>query len=201
MASGWLPLPVVLKCQHCLCFTLSAPNTSGAAPLTLTCLSLELRPEVICTALRETLNALASTRMSSSLAAPSTGGAAIRTRKAPLCSPTIPLCDARGTTCTLNVRTPSFSRKWTTGVYDLINLECGNLLQVFGLSDKTAKTGDESPESRLKRRTRLVNRAIACRRPLPEITIKLETRRLAKYQTCQAAGQCDVAAQAVVQLY
>lgn len=62
------------------------------------CFNLPLCPLTIFTALRETLNVFAKILINSSFAAPSTGGAAIRTRKAPLCSPTTSLRDARGTT-------------------------------------------------------------------------------------------------------
>jgi hypothetical protein len=74
---------------------------------------------VISTALRETLNARANICTSSLLAAPSSGCAAILTRNAPLCSPTISLRDARGTTLTWNDRLPSFSENPIT---DLIGI-------------------------------------------------------------------------------
>src|SRR6266536_3913138 len=64
---------------------------------------------MISTAARGIFKARAMVPINSSLAAPSTGAAAIRTRKAPSCSPTISLREARGTTRTAKVAAPSFS--------------------------------------------------------------------------------------------
>src|SRR5262245_19107664 len=83
-------------------------NCNGARALAVTpfrriTLFLELVPEIISTAFCGTFNLSANTRTSSRLAAPSTGGAAIRIRKPPSCSPTISLDDARGTIRTVKV--------------------------------------------------------------------------------------------------
>ena len=79
-------------------FSMIVLKISGLHFLTVTRLVLEVCPALISTALRETPSAFARTAMSSRLAAPSTGAAASRTRKPPLCSPAISLRDARGTT-------------------------------------------------------------------------------------------------------
>lgn len=75
------------------------------------CLDLELCPDTISTLLFETPRALAKSFISSALAAPSTGGAAILTFKAPSISPVISDRDARGTTRTVKVTAPSFSER------------------------------------------------------------------------------------------
>ncbi len=72
-------------------------------------LVLEEIPLRISTPLFASPKYFASTRTSSSFAAPSTGGAEILTLKFPSCSPTISDVEARGTTRTLNVIAPSFS--------------------------------------------------------------------------------------------
>src|SRR6266700_7740965 len=64
---------------------------------------------MISTAARGIFKARAMVPINSSLAAPSTGAAAIRTRKAPSCSPAISLREARGTTRTAKIIAPSFS--------------------------------------------------------------------------------------------
>jgi hypothetical protein len=64
----------------------------------LICFTFPVWPLTIVTELRETLKVFARTRINSSLAAPSTGGAAILTRNEPLYSPTTSLLDDRGTT-------------------------------------------------------------------------------------------------------
>ena len=90
-------------------------STAGRPPATRTVFSFAACPPVIAIALRGTPNARAKRRTSSSLAAPSTGGAAIRTRNAPSCSPTSSLREARGTTLTLKISFPSLS------VYSIIS--------------------------------------------------------------------------------
>lgn len=77
-------------------------------PVILTCSIFPVCPDRISTALRATPKTSARVRMSSSLAAPSTGGAAILTLSAPSCSPTTLLFDARGTTRTLKTKPPFF---------------------------------------------------------------------------------------------
>jgi hypothetical protein len=72
-------------------------------------LFFEFAPEVISIELRGTRSIRANVLISSSFAAPSTGGAAMRMRKRPSCSPAISLREARDTTRTLNVIVPSFS--------------------------------------------------------------------------------------------
>ena len=77
--------------------------------MTRTCLSLEAWPLVIYTSRAATPRARASVRTNSSFAAPSTGGAATRTRRVPACSPATPLREARGTTRTVKRSAPSRS--------------------------------------------------------------------------------------------
>src|SRR5262249_7677770 len=80
-----------------------------STPWIRTILFLEPWPERISTDLRGAFNARARTLINSAFAAPSTGGKARRTRKAPSCSPTISLREARGDTRTVKVIAPSFS--------------------------------------------------------------------------------------------
>jgi len=77
-------------------------------------LFLELLPEIIVTAFCGTLKVLDKNLISSRLAAPSTGDAAIRTRSAPSWQPASSLREARGTTRTLRVIPFSSSRCWPT---------------------------------------------------------------------------------------
>jgi hypothetical protein len=71
-------------------------------------------PETIETFDFATPNAFASNLITSSFAAPSTGGADILTFKDPSISPTISLFDARVTTRIVNDKAPSFSVKLIT---------------------------------------------------------------------------------------
>lgn len=64
----------------------------------------EVSPAIISTLLFETPKTFASTFTSFAFAAPSTGGAAMRTFRAPSRSPTISLLDARGATRTSRMR-------------------------------------------------------------------------------------------------
>ena len=73
------------------------------------CLDFELCPDTISTLLFGTPRALAKSFISSALAAPSTGGDAILTFKAPPMRPVISDRDERGTTRTVMVTAPSFS--------------------------------------------------------------------------------------------
>src|SRR6185295_812379 len=66
-------------------------------------LFFELVPETNVIAAGETLNLFARNLTSSRFAAPSTGGAATRTRSVPSCRPATSLRDARGTTRTAKV--------------------------------------------------------------------------------------------------
>ena len=86
-----------INCSSCAAF----------APRIRTVLLFELVPATISTAFRDNLNDFARTLTNSLFAAPATGGAAMRTRSAPSCSPTMPLDEARGTTRTAKVRPPS----------------------------------------------------------------------------------------------
>ena len=78
-------------------------------PAILTVFALEVSPAMISTELLGTANVLARSLMSSSLAAPSTGGDASFTFQAAPCSPTISDREALGATRTVIVMPSLFS--------------------------------------------------------------------------------------------
>ena len=83
---------------------INCAKVAASAPRTRTVLLFEFAPETISTAFCGNLKIFARVRTNSRFAAPATGGAAIRIRNAPSCSPTISLRDARGTMRTAKMR-------------------------------------------------------------------------------------------------
>src|SRR5436305_5788221 len=90
-------------------FAIRDINFSAPAPETRTTFVFDAWPLLISTSRAGTPNSFDRNFISASLAAPSTGGAATRTRSAPSCSPAASVFDARGTTRTEKLIAPSSS--------------------------------------------------------------------------------------------
>src|SRR5437667_12561559 len=88
---------------------INCSSFAASAPWMQTILLFEPDPETISIAFCGSLKVLASNRINSRLAAPSTGGAAMRIRRAPAYSPATSLRDAREIILTAKVRPRSLS--------------------------------------------------------------------------------------------